>query len=640
MEEDRYQGYEVQKHRAIMTAKMYSQIAVCCLAAQLASLLLLMQLMVPLLHRELALKWPIARLEQMVHVDERFHLHAPGRLLAWQHTSSGIVEMTAQELIRNIAYRRVFTSKEARWGWALLLSFLPWFLCPLMLRFFSKTAVRIKEDAHIRGAKLITEAQIQAGTDGTGILQLGKITIPEMLSRRHLLIAGQTGSGKSTVLIQHLDAIQRAGRRAVANDFKGELLERFYRKEHDLILNPLDTRGVGWTLFNELKSKPDLTAIAGSLIPQAKGEDRFWSQAAQDVLRGVMAYCFQFDKRSNAQLWQAITAPIKDVAQMCRATDSGRAGYSYIQDAGSKQAAGVIAVLMSYVCWLEFATDGTFSLRQWADNASGSTIFITNTEEVSNIMRPYLSLFADLAGKRFLTLPENSGVDKSIYLMLDEMGNMQRLPTVKRLLTAGRSKGIVVEIGIPDFSSLESIYGREDAHTIINSCGSKFIMNLGDPEAAKLFSDLASEEDYWEGSTMYSISQDDNKGGENYSRQIRTRKVVMPAQIMRLPVGQGYFLLPGGNPALIDVPWTSSNHRPKINPAFILRPGLSLDELENRDYEISTLAQNIKEDPVPEELKKQVTDNTLERARAQTETNASLEMGGALKAGSDNELSL
>lgn len=46
---------------------------------------------------------------------------------------------------------------------------------------------------------------------------------------------------------------------------------------------------------------------------------------------------------------------------MCQSTTSGRAGYSYIQDASSKQADGVIAVLMSFVSWLEFATDGTFS---------------------------------------------------------------------------------------------------------------------------------------------------------------------------------------------------------------------------------------------------------------------------------------
>jgi hypothetical protein len=112
------------------------------------------------------------------------------------------------------------------------------------------------------------------------------------------------------VLIQHLDLIQQTECRAVVNDFKGELVERFYRPGQDLILNPLDARGLGWTLFNELLSKADLTAIAGSLIPPAKGEDRFWSAAAQDVLRGLMAYCYQYQKRTNIDLWKAITSSI------------------------------------------------------------------------------------------------------------------------------------------------------------------------------------------------------------------------------------------------------------------------------------------------------------------------------------------
>jgi hypothetical protein len=58
-----YQGYEVQKHRALMTGKMYFQLSISCLVAQLLLMLLLIQLMVPLLHRELAHFWPIARLE-------------------------------------------------------------------------------------------------------------------------------------------------------------------------------------------------------------------------------------------------------------------------------------------------------------------------------------------------------------------------------------------------------------------------------------------------------------------------------------------------------------------------------------------------------------------------------------------------
>jgi type IV secretory pathway TraG/TraD family ATPase VirD4 len=600
-----------------------------CITLQLMLLVMLVRVqvnvafeMVPAPHRELALKWPVARLEQALSSNGKFRLHSEGPVHWWNGKRAQVVEVNARELV-TLPYGRVFTSPNAHWVRAVGFSFLAWLLFPISLWQLAKETRKIKDDEHIRGAQLRTEDEVAADTVG-GILTIGRIHISEALSRRHILIAGQTGSGKSTLMIQHLASIQAAGRRALVNDFKGELVERYYRPGRDLILNPLDPRGLGWTLFNEVESSLDLAAIAGSLIPLAKGDDRFWSAAAQDVLRGVMANCFIYGLRTNEALWQALTAPVKEIARMCRATKFGRAGYSYIQDASSKQAASVIAVLISHVSWLEFATDGGFSLREWSRNPADITIFITSLDEVSNIMKPYLSLFADLAGKRLLALPENNDPKNSIYLLLDELGNMQRLPSVKRLLTAGRSKGLVVEIGVQELAGVESVYGREDTRTIINNCGSKMILNLGDPEAAELFSALGGEEEYLQSSTTYSISQDDHRGGENHTRQQRTRKVIMPAEIMRLPVGTGYFMLPGGNAALVEVPWMAVNERPASNEAFVLRPGLSLEDLKARDLEIALAAQEARLGPVPEELKKQYAENALERSRGKAEADEML----------------
>ena len=106
-------------------------------------------------------------------------------------------------------------------------------------------------------------------------------------------------------------------------------------------------------IFEEIKSGADVNAMAVAQMPAPRDEDRFWNIAAQDVLKGVLAYCDQTERRTNADLWQALSAPIPKMAEMCLATSTGRAGYRYILDAGSKQAAGVIAVLKSYLFWLE-----------------------------------------------------------------------------------------------------------------------------------------------------------------------------------------------------------------------------------------------------------------------------------------------
>jgi len=373
--------------------------------------------------------------------------------------------------------------------------------------------------------------------------------------------------------------------RAVIYDFKGEYVEKFFEPSRDYILNPLDQRGADWNIFNDVSSLPDLSAITGSLIPPSSGEERFWNTAADAVLRGIMAALWVQGKRTNRDLWQAVTLPIEAMAELLKTTEAGAAGHSYIQDASSKQASSVIAVLMSYVSWLEFAgAGGTFSVRQWLADDSDSFLFLTGRPEVENTLRPYTSLFIDLLGKRFLSLPDGQ---PPIYFILDEFGNMQKLPTVKRLLTAGGSKGATVIIGIQDFAAIEKIYGREDAKTIYNSCGTNLILNVGDPATAKTFSERFGQRQYWDTSETISMGPSDNRDGLNLVRQKHLEDLILPSEILNLSKRTGYLKIPEHNPSLVQIPIAAINQHKGEHPAFIVKPGYSLDDLERRDQDLA-----------------------------------------------------
>jgi len=124
-------------------------------------------------------------------------------------------------------------------------------------------------------------------------------------------------------------------------------------KQTAAIIHTIISR-LNMALFDGIESEADINAIAVSLVPAPPDGDLFWNTAAQDVLKGLLASCHQSGKRSNIELWQVLAAPIKDVAEMCKSTKLGQAGYCYIQDADSKQAAGVIGALVSHLSWLEF----------------------------------------------------------------------------------------------------------------------------------------------------------------------------------------------------------------------------------------------------------------------------------------------
>lgn len=596
-----YQGYENLTHKLKMTSKMMLNIGAICLVLQLMVAYAASQIFMSAMLRDAAFKYPLAKFLTL-----SFMGNTPLDLAGDRVTAATLSHLSLFEIYGKPS--AILT---------LIISFAAWFAYPSLLAIFKNTASDMKSDEHVRGAQLVSETELQkelnANYNGSkpGLLKIGSVTIPDVLETRHAFIFGLTGAGKSVLLFQYLAAIQEAIRRCVCNDFKGELTAVFFRPGTDKLLNPLDKRGLGWTIFNEIKIKADFSAIAGSLIPPSSGDDRFWSMAAQDVFRGIMAALWQQGKRTNADLWAALTSPVADIAELLKTTPMGAAGLSYIQDASSKQAASVIAVLMSYVSWLEYAIDGDFSTRAWVESGSG-TIFITGRTEIENTVKPFTSMFIDLLGKRILSAPDTTDESQTIHLLLDEFSNMQKLPTIKRLTTAGRSKRSIITLAAQEIAAIEHINGREDTRTLLNNTALKLVLQLNDPDAMDYFSKLAGREEYWQSSTTYSMSVDESKGGENHGRQLQTRDVIMSSEIRQLRVGEGYLIAPACNPAKVKINMTDVNKRKHQQPDFVLRDGMQMEDLESIQYKSESIteraAEIMKSEP-PEELKKLVEQN-------------------------------
>ena len=436
---------------------------------------------------------------------------------------------------------------------------------------------------HIRGMTLVSEKKLAKMVKrGPGLLPFGSVILPRKYEAEHVMIAGKTRVGKTVALMQQLVAIRDAGLPAVVYDFKGEYVEKFYRPGVDHIANPLDERGIKWNIFDDIDNIPDISAVTGSLIPQGGGEEHFWCAAAQDVLRGVVSGLHPQGRCSNEDLWKALFSKIQNIAQICDSTEQGAAGLKYIEDTSGKQALIVGAVLMSYVSWLEFACNGSgFSIKKWIDEPKGSFIFITGRPEVENTLRPYISLLIDLLGKRLLSVSDDK--KRRIYFVLDEFGNLQKLPSIKRLLTAGGSKGATVLLGFQDFAAIAKTYGREDAETILNSCGTSLVLKLSDETTARIFSGRFGETQDWEVTETHSTGEGKSRNGVSFTRAKRTDRLLLPSEIQSLPKLQGFLLIPEHEPAKIKLRINGANQLPAVNKAFILRPGLSLDDIKAKE---------------------------------------------------------
>jgi len=111
---------------------------------------------------------------------------------------------------------------------------------------------------------------------------------------------------------------------------------------------------------------------------------------------------------------------------------------------------------------------------------------LTNYSEISDTIRPILSLLIELAGKRVLSIPDDR--QRRFFFFIDEFGTLNNLPTIPIMLTNGRSKGMSVWIALQDMGQIDKIYGKEISQTIINSCATTFTFAANDPYTAIILS--------------------------------------------------------------------------------------------------------------------------------------------------------
>jgi len=495
------------------------------------------------------------------------------------------------DALSNLRLTDIATQTESRKCIVIaLLSLGTWFLFPIILGFLKSRSVKENSTEHIRGMKLLTEDELAEKVNienkVRGVLPLGNIFLPLKYEPEHLFIAGKTRVGKTVAMMQMVQALIRANRRLIVVDLKGEYIQKFYREGVDILLNPLDKRGVDWNILNEVNSVIDYPALTESLIPSnSSTKDPFWCKAAQDVFKGIMAFNVSRGWRDNKKLWETARSDLPTIAEQIGTVKEGFAGAAQIQKAEGNKADSVYSVMMSFIGWLEFtdAGEGTFTIKEWLEKGKGN-IYITCKNELEAVLRPYISLFIDLLVKRVCDMPETR--DMRMTLVIDELGNLQKLPSLKKFTTLAGGRGANVIMSTQDYAAVENIYGKHDAQSIFNSCGSNMVLCLKDPTTSAMFSNLFGEFQYWDTSETRAMGPSSYRDGISTTRSRRTEKLILPSEIMALKKLEGYVKIPEFDPAKINLQITSANSLPKINEDYIQKPGLDIERVVELSHDI------------------------------------------------------
>ncbi|HUZ95072.1 MAG TPA: type IV secretion system DNA-binding domain-containing protein, partial [Edaphobacter sp.] len=342
----------------------------------------------------------------------------------------------------------------------------------------------LKYGRRLKGPVLLTPKQFNRTVSGDGI---GFVTteakemmrIPLQAESQHIELMGDTGAGKTTLIMQVLRQIQSRGHAAIVYDPACEFIQRFYdEKREDIVLNPLDERCPYWGPSEELRRKAEAKAIAASLYqPTSDKKGEFFTETPQKIFAHLLTY-----GPNPQQLVEWLSKPA-EIDQRVQGTEMEAmiAKGAQQQRNGVLASLGLVADSLRILPTKEQAKNKTWSATEWSVTRKG-WIFITSSPTEREALRPLHSLWIDLLVMRLLTAPQDK--QTPVWFVLDELASLQRLPQLHTAITENRKSKNPLVLGFQGKAQLEVIYGHL-AEVMLSQPATKIFLKTTEPKAAE-----------------------------------------------------------------------------------------------------------------------------------------------------------
>jgi hypothetical protein len=278
--------------------------------------------------------------------------------------------------------------------------------------------------------------------------------IPKRLEASHILMMGDTGSGKSNAIRQLLRQVRERGESAIVYDPAMDFVSEFYSPARgDLILNPLDQRCPYWGLGDEIDRDETAATIAAAFLPEKEYEKEFFTDGPRRILAHLL-------KRQPQP--RDILRMMADPSRIEAAVKG--TPLAALLDAGAPaQRAGVLASLNMVADSLELLpewehTRPTFATAEWY-TARKRWVFLTSTPAYRAKILPLHSVWLDLFILRMMGYCEDHAA-KPVWFVLDELASLNKLPQLHTAVTENRKYGNPVVLGFQGAASLKNATAR------------------------------------------------------------------------------------------------------------------------------------------------------------------------------------
>jgi hypothetical protein len=156
----------------------------------------------------------------------------------------------------------------------------------------------------LKGPELVTARRFNRRTRANGLrfVQVPHLSarllgiqpvlkIPRAIESSHLLVMGDSGTGKSALIRQLLQQLEDRGDTAIVYDPALEYTPQFYMPERgDVILNPIDARSPYWSPGDELRHEAEALTLATSLFPDRANENPFFTEGPRRIFAHLLTF--------------------------------------------------------------------------------------------------------------------------------------------------------------------------------------------------------------------------------------------------------------------------------------------------------------------------------------------------------------
>jgi len=389
---------------------------------------------------------------------------------------------------------------------------------------------QLRYGRRLKGPEMMTPREFSGRVAGNGIGiktdgMKAMIRIPARAEAQHMQIIGDTGAGKTAIMLQILRQIKTRGDSAIVYDPAREFIQRFYDpKNGDVILNPLDKRCPYWGPAEELRRRSEAKALAVSLFqPPQDRKGEFFIESPQKIFAFLMAY-----GPTPEELVKWMSDP-QEIDRRLKGTEHAH----LIDPKAEHQRAGVLGSLGLVADSLRLLPkkgegNGEWSATEWAETRQG-WIFITSLPAEREALRPLQSLWIDLLVLRLLNEPKDG--QKRAWFVIDELATLQKLPQLHTAITENRKSKNPVILGFQGKAQLEYLYGHL-AEVMLSQPATSIWLKTKEPSAGEWVSKFIGKVEI---ERLRETHFDGSRAGRNFALDRQIEPLVMESEISGLP---------------------------------------------------------------------------------------------------------